>query len=85
MNGCQFGFHKWVYIREGKSRWCKGCQKKEEIGRAGKWVEGHSTNRPVDKTKYCECPRDYTIAIKLIICPRCGLPRRPVVLPVRSR
>lgn len=83
MNGCKLGFHKWIYIREGKSRWCKKCQKKQEMSVAGKWIESRPVNRPVDLTKYCDCPRDYTVAIKTKTCQRCGLPRRPTVTHAR--
>lgn len=78
MNTCTLGFHSWVYIREGKSRWCKKCEKKQEMSAKGKWIESHQSARAVDRTKYCECPRDYTIAVKLKTCPHCGLPRRPI-------
>lgn len=83
MNSCTLGFHTWVYIREGKSRWCKKCEKKQEMSVEGKWVESRPATRAVDKTKYCECPSDYTIAIKLKTCPRCGLPRRPIPSKLR--
>jgi hypothetical protein len=77
MNGCKFGFHKWVYTDEDKGRWCKKCQKKQVKSTAtNRWVE--SRPKPlVDETKFCQCPRDYTISIKSMLCQRCGLPRRP--------
>ena len=79
MNWCKLGFHKWVDTDEGNVRWCKKCQKKQERGDTGRWVEGRPIKRPIDKTKYCQCPRDYTISIRIKVCPRCGLPRRPRV------
>ncbi len=84
MNGCKFGFHKWSYTDEGKSRWCRKCQKKQEKGSARLWVESRTTKPVIDETKFCQCPRDYTISIRTMTCQRCGLPRRPRVLPSGS-
>jgi hypothetical protein len=84
MNSCKLGLHKWAYTHEGKVRWCKKCQKKQDRGAAGKWVESRPLARPKDNTKYCECPRDYTVSIRLQLCPRCGLPRRTRVIPSGS-
>ena len=75
MKWCKFGFHKWVDTDEGKVRWCKKCQKKQERGVRGKWIESLPKKRTEDETKFCQCPRDYTRSIKLMTCPRCGLPR----------
>ena len=75
MNGCKFGFHKWVDTDEGKGRWCKKCQMKQERDAAGKWVESRPKKRSVDEAKLCQCPRDYTISIRSKTCQRCGLPR----------
>ena len=77
MNSCTLGFHTWALTNEGKGRWCKKCQKKQEKDTAGKWIESGPTKLPEDKTKFCECPRDYTISLKTMTCQRCGLPRRP--------
>ena len=84
MNSCKLGLHKWTYTHKGKIRSCEKCQKKQEKGVGGKWVESHLLMRPKDETKYCECPRDYTVSIRLQMCPRCGLPRRTRVLPSGS-
>jgi hypothetical protein len=84
MNLCKLGFHKWVDTDEGKVRWCKKCQKKQERNAVGKWVESRSMKPLVDESKFCQCPRDYTISIKTMVCQRCGLPRRPRVLPSRD-
>jgi hypothetical protein len=77
MNSCKFGLHKWTYTNEGKVRWCQKCHKKEEKDARGKWVGSRSNPLPKDETKFCECPRDYTISIRIKDCPHCGLPRRP--------
>lgn len=77
MNSCKFGFHKWAYAIGGNGRWCNKCQKKEEKNAAGKWVESQKIKPAKEKPKFCECPRDYTISIKSMACPHCGLPRRP--------
>ena len=84
MNSCKLGFHNWAYAYEGKLRYCKKCKKKQEMNAAGKWVESRLIKPPVDNTKYCDCPRDYTVSIRLQLCPRCGLPRRTRVLPSGS-
>jgi len=81
MNSCKLGFHKWAYTNEGNGRWCTQCQKKQEKGATGKWSESRIIKPVVDDTKYCDCPRDYTISIKTMACQRCGKPRRPRVLP----
>jgi hypothetical protein len=81
MNSCKFGLHKWMYAYEGTVRFCKKCKKKQEMNSARKWVESSQVKRPTDNTKYCECPRDYTVSIRLQMCPRCGLPRRTRVVP----
>lgn len=77
MDSCKLGLHKWTYTNEGKSRWCGKCQKKEEKNAAGKWIESRPSKPKVDETKFCECPRDYTVSIRIQTCPHCGLPRRP--------
>jgi hypothetical protein len=79
MNSCKLGIHKWALTNEGKGRWCKVCQKKQEKDDAGKWVDS-SLKAVVNEAKFCECPRDYTISIKSMACARCGLPRRPRVI-----
>lgn len=81
MDSCKFGFHSWAFTNEGKSRWCKKCQKKQEQDEAGKWIESHPVKAPAVETKFCDCPRDYTISLKSMSCSRCGLPRRPRVIP----
>lgn len=83
MDSCKLGFHDWAFTNEGKSRWCKKCQKKQERNDAGKWNESQATAAPVNKQEFCGCPQDYTISLKSMSCPRCGLPRRPRVLPTR--
>jgi hypothetical protein len=85
MNSCKLGLHNWAYTNEGKGRWCKKCQKKQELNDSGKWLESGPTTPFVDESKFCQCPRDYTITIKAMACPHCGLPRRPRVLPVKTR
>ena len=85
MNSCKLGFHKWIDTDEGKARWCKNCQKKQVMNATGKWVESRSAKPSVDESKFCQCPRDYTISIKSMTCPRCGLPRRPRVVPSHIR
>ncbi len=77
MDSCKLGFHKWMYVYEGTFRYCEKCKKKQEMNAAQKWVDCSQIKRPADDTKYCECPRDYTVSIRLKLCPRCGLPRRP--------
>ena len=78
MKSCTLGFHDWAYVYEGTVRYCKKCKKKQEKDGAGKWAEASAVkSAPADKTKYCGCPRDYTVSIKIQLCPHCGLPRRP--------
>jgi hypothetical protein len=79
MNWCKFGFHRWADANDGNGRWCRKCQKKQERDVvAGKWVESRPVKPPlVDESKFCHCPRDYTISIRTMFCQRCGLPRRP--------
>lgn len=77
MDTCKLGLHTWALTNEGKGRWCKKCQKKQEQDSAGKWIDSVPVKVGVDESKFCNCPRDYTISIKLMDCPRCGLPRRP--------
>ncbi len=81
MKSCKLGLHKWIYTTDGKGRTCGKCLKKQEKNVEGKWADSVLIKRPVDETKYCECPRDYTVSIKSMICPRCGLPRRPRIVP----
>jgi hypothetical protein len=78
MNSCKIGIHQWVYAYEKKVRYCKNCKKRQEKNDAGKWIMS-SDVRPQreDTTKYCTCPRDYTVSIRIQVCPHCGLPRRP--------
>jgi len=85
MNSCRLGFHKWAYTNDDKNRWCQKCQKKQEKGASGLWVESRPTTPVIDDSKFCQCPRDYTISIKTMTCQRCGLPRRPRVLPASGR
>lgn len=85
MNWCKFGFHKWTYTHENKNRWCKKCQKKQERDAADKWVESRPAQPIKEEGQFCECPRDYTISIKTMLCPRCGLPKRPRIIPSISR
>lgn len=84
MKLCKVGFHKWAYTNEGVSRWCEKCQKRQELGASGKWMENRPSKRQENENKFCQCPSDYTISIKSMSCPRCGLPRRPRVLPTKS-
>ena len=86
MDTCKLGFHKWAYADDNKSRWCERCKQKQKKDSAGTWIE----NRPVENMsqeegKFCECPGDYTIAIKTMSCPRCKLPKRPRVIPTGNR
>lgn len=75
MKLCKFGFHEWTYANEGKTRSCRKCRKKQERAAKGKWVESLPVKQTEDKTKICQCPRDYTISIRTKVCQRCGLPR----------
>ncbi len=75
MNLCKVGLHKWTYTHEGKVRSCLKCRKYEAKAAKGRWAESVPVVRAVDKTKYCQCPRDYTISIRSKVCQRCGLPR----------
>jgi|GEM_PF-1855398 len=77
MNTCKIGFHKWVYTYEGNKRRCETCQKKQDMDGDGKWADTVTVKPPADAGKYCACPNDYTISLKSMSCPRCGLPRRP--------
>jgi hypothetical protein len=85
MISCKLGLHEWMYAYEGTLRWCKKCKKKQEMADSQKWVDTDLIKPKEDNTKYCECPRDYTVTLKLQLCPHCGLPRRPHKLPVKSR
>lgn len=76
MNLCKLGLHKWTYANKRKTRSCMKCQIKQEKATKGKWVERLPVKRAEDKSKYCQCPRDYTISIKSKVCQRCGLPRQ---------
>ena len=76
MNLCKMGLHKWTYTNDGKGRYCIKCRKKEEQAAKGKWAASASTKRAEDKSKFCQCPRDYTISIRTNVCQRCGLPRQ---------
>ena len=84
MKFCKVGFHKWVYTSDEEGRWCEKCQKKQQLNNEGKWVEVRSVKRAEDEKKFCQCPSDYTISIRSMSCPRCGLPRRPRVLPTKN-
>ncbi len=76
MNLCKVGLHKWTYTHEGKVRSCLKCRKKQDKPAKGKWAESVAIKKIEDKSKYCQCPRDYTISIKSMVCQRCGLPRQ---------
>ena len=82
MKFCKVGLHKWVYTSDECGRWCEMCHKRQELDDTGKWID-HEGKR-VEKKKYCECPRDYTVSIRLMNCPHCGLPRQPRALPNHS-
>ncbi len=75
MNMCKLGFHKWTYTNEGKVRSCAKCRIMQEKAPKGKWVERVPVKKTEDKSKFCQCPRDYTISIRSNVCPHCGLPR----------
>ncbi len=76
MKLCKFGLHKWTYTHEGKARSCMKCRIKQEKAAKGRWIESIPVKRAEDKSKYCQCPRDYTISIRTNVCQRCGLPRQ---------
>jgi hypothetical protein len=86
MNSCKLGLHKWAYSNEGESRWCENCRKKQEKDDSGKWVDYHPQKQLVEEdANFCQCPRDYTISLKLRACPHCGKLRRPHILPSQPR
>ncbi len=72
---CKLGIHKWTYTSEGKVRLCAKCRIRQEKAAKGKWVEIVPVKKTIDMSKFCQCPRDYTISIKSKVCQRCGLPR----------
>jgi hypothetical protein len=84
MEICKLGLHNWSYAYEGSIRFCKKCKKKQELTGDKKWVNTDLVRRPANNIKFCECPRDYTVSIRLTTCPHCGLPRQPRIIRDRS-